>query len=131
MTVSQPPELDAAATEAPAPPRFETLVVTARPGYTRRVAVTLRHFVGLLAGGLVAWVRQRRTDGTGRGLKFAGAWAAALLVRPFVRRDLARQPFAVQLRRRLEMLGPTYIKLGQILSQIGRASCRERVFGLV
>jgi len=116
MTVSQPPELDAAATEAPAPPRFETLVVTARPGYTRRVAVTLRHFVGLLAGGLVAWVRQRRTDGTGRGLKFAGAWAAALLVRPFVRRDLARQPFAVQLRRRLEMLGPTYIKLGQILS---------------
>jgi len=29
---------------------------------------------------------------------------------------LVNQPFAVQLRRRLELLGPTYIKLGQILS---------------
>jgi ubiquinone biosynthesis protein len=34
----------------------------------------------------------------------------------FLDRDLARQPFPVQLRRRLEILGPTYVKLGQILS---------------
>lgn len=100
----------------PAEPRFETLVVGAPPGYARRVAVTLRHFVGLLAGGLVASVRRRRQAGSGRGLKFAGERLAALLVRPFVRGDLARQPFPVQLRRRLELLGPTYIKLGQILS---------------
>ena len=33
-----------------------------------------------------------------------------------VDRELARLPFPVQLRRRLERLGPTYIKLGQILS---------------
>jgi ubiquinone biosynthesis protein len=114
MTVSPP-----AAAPGPAatlPPRFETLVVTAPPGYVRRVAVTLRHFVGLLAGGLVAWVRHPRADRTGRGLKFGVAWTAAVLVRPFVRRDLRREPFAVQLRRRLELLGPTNIKLGQILS---------------
>ena len=33
-----------------------------------------------------------------------------------VNRELKRQPVEVQLRRRLERLGPTYIKLGQILS---------------
>ena len=36
--------------------------------------------------------------------------------RLFLNRKLAAQPFPVQLRRRLEMLGPTYIKLGQVLS---------------
>jgi ubiquinone biosynthesis protein len=90
--------------------------VTSPPGYVRRLAVTARHFTGLLAGGLVAWVRRRRTERTGRGVKFAGAWLLSLVVGPFVRRDLRREPFAAQLRRRLEMLGPTYIKLGQILS---------------
>jgi ubiquinone biosynthesis protein len=108
---------------APAPavapsgvPRFETLVVTRPPGYVRRLATTVRHFSGLLAGGLVAYVRSGREEGTGRGLRFAVAGILAALVRPFVRRDLRDRPFAVQLRRRLEMLGPTYIKLGQILS---------------
>jgi ubiquinone biosynthesis protein len=42
--------------------------------------------------------------------------AAAALVRPLIRRELRGEPFPVQLRRRLELLGPTYIKLGQILS---------------
>jgi ubiquinone biosynthesis protein len=77
---------------------------------------TNRHLVGLLAGGLVAQARARRAAGTGRGLRFAGLAVLAAIVRPFVRRDLVRQPFAVQFRRRLELLGPTYIKLGQILS---------------
>jgi ubiquinone biosynthesis protein len=35
---------------------------------------------------------------------------------PFLNRQLVRQPFPMQFRRRLEMLGPTYVKLGQILS---------------
>ena len=34
----------------------------------------------------------------------------------FVDRQLVTKPFPVQFRLRLEMLGPTYIKLGQILS---------------
>src|SRR3970282_3035573 len=42
--------------------------------------------------------------------------AAALLLPPFVDRRLRGEPFPVQLRKRLERLGPTYIKLGQILS---------------
>jgi ubiquinone biosynthesis protein len=102
---------------SPLPPsRFETLAVTAPPGYIRRLAVTLRHLAGLLAGGLAAHTRRQRIERTGHGPRYWVARAAALLVAPFVRRDLMAQPFAVQLRRRLELMGPTYIKLGQILS---------------
>ncbi|MDH3497441.1 MAG: AarF/UbiB family protein, partial [Gemmatimonadota bacterium] len=117
MSSTSPPVIaEPVAPAAPPEPRFETLLVTSPPGYTRRLAATWRHFTGLLLGGLVAHVRQQRAEGTGRGFKFALARLGALLVRPFVRRDLARQSFPVQLRRRLELLGPTYIKLGQILS---------------
>ena len=87
------------------------------PGLIRRFVTTQRHVVGLLAGGLVAHVsaaRARREDNGGVRLLIARAVAATL--RPFLDRELRDQPFPVQLRRRLEMLGPTYIKLGQILS---------------
>jgi ubiquinone biosynthesis protein len=40
----------------------------------------------------------------------------AALAWPFLDRDLVAQPFPVQLRKRFERLGATYIKLGQILS---------------
>jgi ubiquinone biosynthesis protein len=42
--------------------------------------------------------------------------AVAWFFRLFIGRDFLDQPFPVQLRRRLEILGPTYVKLGQILS---------------
>ena len=45
-----------------------------------------------------------------------GSALVAALVRPFLMRELRDRPFPVQLRRRLEILGPTYIKLGQVLS---------------
>ncbi len=90
-----------------APPGFELLRETKPPGLVRRFWTTVRHLVGLLAGGLVARGRERRT---------VRARLAGLLARPFVRGELARMPFHVQFRRRLEMMGATYIKLGQILS---------------
>jgi ubiquinone biosynthesis protein len=40
----------------------------------------------------------------------------ASLVWPFLDREIRRLTFAQQLRRRLEILGPTYIKLGQVLA---------------
>jgi ubiquinone biosynthesis protein len=86
------------------------------PGLLRRALATNRHLAGLVAGGLVAHVRSRRAAGRGHGIRFAALAALATLVRPFLRRDLASQPFPAQFRRRLELLGPTYIKLGQILS---------------
>jgi ubiquinone biosynthesis protein len=95
---------------------FEVQPVARPVGLVRRAMTANRHLAGLALGGLVAFVRARRAEGEGRGLKFVPLRLAALLARPFVRRDLARESFPVQLRRRLELLGPTYIKLGQILS---------------
>ncbi|MEO8634715.1 MAG: AarF/UbiB family protein [Gemmatimonadales bacterium] len=95
---------------------FEIMRVTHPPGLLTRLVATYRHFLGLLFGGLAAYVRHERREGTGRGVKFLLARLVAVLSAPFVDRELRAQPFAVQLRRRLERLGPTYIKLGQILS---------------
>jgi ubiquinone biosynthesis protein len=95
---------------------FEVVPVRKPPGYVSRIVTTGLHLVGLGLGGLVAYVRARREGGEGRGPRFVPARLAAIAARPFVRRDLRDQPFPFQLRRRLELLGPTYIKLGQILS---------------
>ena len=96
-------------------PTFDEFVDLGNQGLVRRFLTTWRHATALLLGGLAAYLRglpprQRR-------------WPRNLFLRSFsavaglpVRRDIYRQPFPVQLRRRLEMLGPTYIKLGQILS---------------
>ena len=86
------------------------------PGLLRRLAVTMRHVVGLLAGGIVARANTPRTAGTRTAPREALMRMLAVPLRPLLRRDLRDAPFPVQLRRRLELLGPTYIKLGQILS---------------
>jgi ubiquinone biosynthesis protein len=95
---------------------FELMRSTKPQGLLRRLLVTWRHFLGLLAGGLIAHVRYRQEEGTTRGLSFFFLRLSAAAVYPFVDRTLRVEPFPVQLRRRLERLGPTYIKLGQILS---------------
>jgi ubiquinone biosynthesis protein len=94
---------------------FETYVPTRPPGLLGRFLVVHAHLFGLAAGALVEHVDRRRAEGA-RGFRFGLLRAIAALARRLVRRDLAGQPVAVQLRRRLELLGPTYIKLGQILS---------------
>lgn len=94
---------------------FELLPEGPPPGLIRRFATTQRHFLGLLAGGLVDWVRDREGRQR-RGLPFRLAQLLALLIRPFLDRAIRSKPFPVQLRRRLEILGATYIKLGQVLS---------------
>jgi ubiquinone biosynthesis protein len=108
----------AGATSRPREPEgsFEILQPSRPPSLTRRYFVTQRHLVGLLLGGYVAFVRHRREIGRARGVRWVPARILAMLLRPLVKRSLVRQPFPVQLRRRLEMLGPTYIKLGQILA---------------
>jgi len=75
----------------------------------------MRHFVLLLLGGYTAWVEERRIRGA-RGLIFRSQAAVAWICRRFIDPEIAALPFPGQLRRRLEILGPTYIKLGQILS---------------
>ncbi|HYH47709.1 MAG TPA: AarF/UbiB family protein, partial [Thermoanaerobaculia bacterium] len=59
-----------------------------------------------------------RALGKGRGFRllFQLERLLAALARPLLDSGLRDRPFPVQLRRRLEILGPTYIKLGQILA---------------
>lgn len=84
-------------------------------GLVRRFLQIQRHLIGLFAGGLIAWTQSisKYKRGSIRGLL---ARFTSFLIRPFVKRELRNLEFPVQLRRRLEMLGPTYIKLGQILA---------------
>jgi ubiquinone biosynthesis protein len=106
-----------AASAAPPPVEFEVMAETRPPGLVRRFFTTQRHLTGMLFGALVASVRARLDgDERPRGIGFAGRRLLAAMVRPLLDRSLRDLPFPVQFRRRLEILGPTYIKLGQILS---------------
>jgi ubiquinone biosynthesis protein len=87
-----------------------------RQSLLRRFLTTERHLFGLVFGALAVDVEERRGTPRGRGLGFFLERLLNLFTRPFLHRDLRDLRFPVQLRRRLEMLGPTYIKLGQILS---------------
>ncbi len=95
---------------------FEVYQTLPRQSLLRRFLTTERHLFGLVFGALAVDVDERRGTPRGRGLGFFLARLLNLFTRPFLDRNLRDLPFPVQLRRRLEMLGPTYIKLGQILS---------------
>ncbi len=85
------------------------------PGLARRGRTTVRQVMSLLLGGYVASVEASRRRG-GRGIFFRMRAMLAWVFRRFLDPEITDQPFPVQLRRRLEILGPTYVKLGQILS---------------
>lgn len=85
-------------------------------GLLRRALTVNRHVCGFLFGALVAHADARRQTLAPRGLWFALERAIAAIARRLIDPSLVDQPLAVQLRRRLEMLGPTFIKLGQVLS---------------
>ncbi|MHC4429320.1 MAG: ABC1 kinase family protein, partial [Planctomycetota bacterium] len=112
----EPAQSEAASGVAESRPTFEVMEETPVPGLLRRFFTTQRHLLGMLFGSLVASVRaDPERDQPPRGIGFTSRRVAAALARPFVDRLLRDLPFPVQFRRRLEMLGPTYIKLGQIL----------------
>lgn len=98
----------------PAGPTFTGPLATYR-GLVRRFLVVHRHLIGLAAGGLVAYVRAL-PPARRRRLHSPGVRLAAALVHPLLDRRLRDLPFPRQLRRRLELLGPTYVKLGQIMA---------------
>jgi ubiquinone biosynthesis protein len=112
--VGQPPPAGAASGPA-RQDGFELMRERRPPGLLRRLLTTWRHGLGLLLGALDAGVRA--TPAAQRhGLRWLIRRALALLLRPFLSRRLRDLPFPVQFRRRLETLGATYIKLGQVLS---------------
>jgi ubiquinone biosynthesis protein len=97
-------------------------------GLVRRFLVVHRHLFGLAGGGLLAYVRVLPPERK-RGRHALGARLLARLVRPLVDRQIGGAEFPEQLRRRLELLGPTYVKLGQIMAirsdLLPAAVCRE------
>lgn len=98
------------------PPGYELMVLGKPPGYLRRLLVTHAHLAGLAAGAFLAHTRELERKEARGPLSLAIRRGIGAMLRPFVRRELRDLPFPVQFRRRLELLGPTYIKLGQILS---------------
>ncbi len=96
---------------------YELLHERRSEGLIARFFVALRHVLGLIFG-----YDLRLYPGTKSAGARDGVFGVILLriplffAWPFLDRSLIKQPFPVQFRRRLEMLGPTYIKLGQILS---------------
>jgi ubiquinone biosynthesis protein len=97
------------------PPGFELLLERPVPGLLRRFFTTHRHLAGMLFGGLVDLERRTPVEKR-KGLRFRATQLSARIARPLLDRKLRDLPFPVQFRRRLEILGPTYIKLGQVLS---------------
>jgi len=92
---------------------FPLLVEKPPPGLVGRYFTTQKHVLGLIFGGIRAWAATRKAPHP----RFYGlARFVSALSGPFLDRALRDLPFPVQLRRRLEILGPTYIKLGQVLS---------------
>lgn len=84
-------------------------------GVLRRFLSIHRHLLGLLFGGVIAYVNALTREQK-KGLRSFPSRCTAWLARPFIKREIRDLPFPRQLRRRLELLGPTYIKFGQILS---------------
>lgn len=95
---------------------FEVLQERPPQSLLRRFLVTQQHLLGLLFGGGVAYVRERRGRGQGSILSVLLIRFLLVFAWPLLNKQIVRQPFPVQFRLRLEALGPTYIKLGQILS---------------
>jgi len=95
---------------------FEVYEALPRQTLLRRFLATQRQLFGLVFGALSVDVAHRKAAGTTQGIGFFFARLVNTFTRPFLDRSLRDLPFPVQLRRRLERLGPTYIKLGQILS---------------
>ena len=124
LTPTPPPpgeaERDAEEVAEHAPPPQDPLPFVFDPlapykGAFRRFFTVYRHTVGLLIGGLVAYVRALPPERR-RGLRSFWVRLAAFLLKPFARKEIRVLPFPVQLRRRLEILGPTFVKFGQILA---------------
>ncbi|NIV98435.1 AarF/ABC1/UbiB kinase family protein [Candidatus Saccharibacteria bacterium] len=84
-------------------------------GVTGRFFLLLMHVIGLIIGAYVASAKALPSHKK-RWFRSPFKRLSAFVLQVCIKKKLRKQPFEVQLRRRLEMLGPTYIKLGQIMA---------------
>jgi ubiquinone biosynthesis protein len=95
---------------------FEPYQERRPPGLVARFFETTGQFLALAAGGGLDYVKQKKEAGEGRALGVLFLRFLVFFIRPFLDKVIIALPFSMQFRLRLQKLGPTYIKLGQILS---------------
>ena len=95
---------------------FEPYQERRPPGLVSRFFETSGQFFGLALGGGLDFVRHKKELGEQRSLGILLLRFFLALTWPFLDKRIVRLPFSIQFRLRMEKLGPTYIKLGQILS---------------
>lgn len=95
---------------------FDLYAERRQRGLIGRFFITLGQLLGLLFGGAFAYIRYKKAAGEGRELGVLFLRFISIFTWPFLNKKIINQPFPVQFRMRFEELGPTYIKLGQILS---------------
>ena len=96
--------------------QFEPYQERRTPGLIIRFFETSAQLLGLALGGGMDFVRQQKELGEHRSLGILLLRFFLALTWPFLDKSIVTLPFSMQFKLRLEKLGPTYIKLGQILS---------------
>jgi len=86
------------------------------PGLVIRFIEISSQIVAIVLGGGFDYVRQKKASGEHRTVGIFLLRIFLALTWPFLDKSIISQPFSIQFRLRLERLGPTFIKLGQILS---------------
>ncbi|HTP02112.1 MAG TPA: AarF/UbiB family protein [Anaerolineales bacterium] len=95
---------------------FEPYQERRPPGLMARFFETAGQFLALISGGGIDYVRQKKAAGEGNSFSILLLRLILLVPWPFLDKNIVARPFPTQFRIRLQRLGPTYIKLGQILS---------------
>lgn len=95
---------------------FEPYQERRPPGLIIRFFEISSQLLGLALGGGLDFVRQKKELGEHRTLGLLLLRFFLALTWPFLDKSIVNLPFSTQFRLRLQKLGPTYIKLGQILS---------------
>jgi ubiquinone biosynthesis protein len=95
---------------------FEEYLERRPPGLVVRFIEISSQIIAMVLGGAMDYVRQKQALGQQRNLGTILLRIFLAFTYPFLDKTIISQPFSIQFRLRLQMLGPTFIKLGQILS---------------